>query len=498
MKISYSVIALLLFVSLQTSYGQEQVNAFLQRSYWKANPSIDQIKEDMAKGHSVFEANRHGFDATTYAILEKADLVTVKFLIDQGNSVNKLTHDARNYIFWAAYKGNLPLMKYLRKKGSNLKLIDQHGYSLITFAATTGQEDLAVYDFCLKNGSDLINEKNRDGANSLLLFLGRSGKKEVVDYFLEKGLSLQSKDDSGNNAFNYAAKSGNLETLKYLYDQGVKPVSNAVSGENAIFFASKNSKNDLAYYQYIESLGVYPNVVNKEGVTPLHNLASSTKDTEVISYFLKKGVDINAKNESGNTALISSSYRNNLEIVTFLVENGADINQTNKQGVSAVARAIRSNSLEVVDYLISKGADLNVTDKEGNNLTYYLIKSFRKGQPDKFNEKLKLLTENGLDIKNKQKDGSTVFHIAVQGSSLDLLEIINTFEVDINAIDANGHTALHYAAMKSNNDQMLRYLISIGANTKIKTQFDETAFDLAKENELLTKNNIDINFLNEE
>ena len=87
MKISYSVIALLFLVNIQTAFGQDQVNTFLQRAYWKANPSIDQIKEDMANGHSVFESSYHGFDATTYAILEKADLATIKFLIEQGISV---------------------------------------------------------------------------------------------------------------------------------------------------------------------------------------------------------------------------------------------------------------------------------------------------------------------------------------------------------------------------------------------------------------------------
>ena len=58
---------------------------------------------------------------------------------------------------------------------------------------------------------------------------------------------------------------------------------------------------------------------------------------------------------------------------------------------------------------------------------------------------------------------------------------------NINTVNKDGMTALHIAAMKSKNSDMMKLLIEQGADITSKTNFGETAFDLASENELLIK-----------
>ena len=100
------------------------------------------------------------------------------------------------------------------------------------------------------------------------------------------------------------------------------------------------------------------------------------------------------------------------------------------------------------------------------------------------------------DISKKQKDGSTLLHLAVNNQNLDLIkQVVNLKVADINAKNNDGNTALLLAAMKAKNDVILKYLLSIGADKSATTTFGETAYDLALENEILNENKVDLNFI---
>jgi ankyrin repeat protein len=157
--------------------------------------------------------------------------------------------------------------------------------------------------------------------------------------------------------------------------------------------------------------------------------------------------------------------------------------------------AIANNSQEIVEFLIEKNADVNVLDANGNHLGYYLLHHYNSKNKDAFEAKLALLQSKGLDITLPQKDGNTLYHLALDKNDLELLKRVHQFKIDINAKNNEGLTALHKAAMKASDTEVLKYLISIGADKSITTDFEETVYDLASENELLSQKNINIDFL---
>ncbi|MFL9481941.1 ankyrin repeat domain-containing protein [Chitinophagaceae bacterium LWZ2-11] len=494
---------------------QAQNNTLLDQSFWKNTPDLTAVKAEIKKGNNPSEATKNGMDAVVYAINGQASNEVIKFLLEQkGNDANKLTHDGRTYIFWAANRGNVEIVEYLISKGAKVNVEDTHDMTAIRFAAAAGQTNTKLYDVLINAGSD-VKQKNRDGANLLLLAIANDKELIITDYFISKGLSLKDTDAAGNTAFNYAAKSGNIQLMKTLVQKGVK------YNDNAMIMATLSggrgsAANGIEVFQYLESLNIKPTAVNANGENALHNTVRKPNQTEIIKYFLSKGVSVNQADNDGNTPFMNAALSNrDTAVINLLAQSVKDINQRNKKGVSALAMAVKNNGAEVVQLLINKGADINTADAEGNNLAFYLIQSYsaqaqgggqqagrqvggpgdNQPRPDAFSAKSKVLQEGGFNLTTPQKDGNTLYHLAIVKNDVSLLKRIEKLNVDVNAKNKEGLTPLHKAAMISKDDVILKYLLSIGAKKDVGTEFKETAFDLAKENEYFAKTNVSIDFL---
>jgi len=475
------------FIFISSMFAQK-ANIFHERNFWKANPSIKVIDEKSSKGNNISELNNNAFDAVVYATLENTDNNTIKYLLSkEGNSVNKKTHDGRTYIFWAAYKNNLELMKYLVSKDAKTNIVDDHGYTILNFAASTGQTNTKMYDYLIKMAANIKTDKNRKGANVLLLVAPYLENYSLVSYLLSKGASLEDKDNNGNGIFEYAAKGGNISLLKTLIDKGVQ------KGENTMIFASqglRRKKNTLQTYKFLESVGVKTNCIDKDGKNPLHAIAYNNKDLATYSYFISKGVNVNLQDNKGRSPFMNAANNNTLEIVKFLSKKITNINSKDKKGRSALIMSVQSNNKDVVKFLLGIGANINTEDADGNTLSYYLINIFKTTE---FEDKLSILEKNGLVMNKLQYSKNTLLHIAAAQDNLALLKRLNSFNIDVNAENKDQLSALQIAAMETKSIKILEYLLSIGAHKNIKTAFNETIYDLASENELLKNSNI--NFL---
>ena len=519
-------VAILLLCS---GVAHAQHNTLLSPAFWQGKPDVAAIKAEVEKGNNPSQLNGSSFDPVVMAINADASVESIKYLLAQpGNDVGKTTHDSRNYLHWAANKGNAEVMEYLVSKGAKIDNEDSHGATPLLFAAGSGQQNIKVYDLLIASGANLKTSLNADGANAMLLAIANDPELVLTTYFISKGLDLNSTDASGNNAFSYAAKSGNIELLKKLLQKGVKP------GQNAMLMAAQGSRrgaNTLELYQYLESLKLKPNVTGKNGENVLHAIVRKPKQNEVISYFLSKGVDVNQADEDGNTVLMNAAASaRDTAVLGMILAKAKNINGVNEKGMSALTMAVRSNSPEVISYLINKGSAVKVLDKNGNNLAYYAVESYRSpggqggpggqmpaggprpggaapagaatgGQnfngpkPEDFDTKISILKKEGLDVAAAQENGNKLYHFAVAKNDLSLLKRMNSLGLDVNAANKDGLTPLHKAAMIAKDDSIMKYLLSIGAKKDSVTNFKETAFDLATENETLSQNNISVTFL---
>ena len=88
--------------------------------------------------------------------------------------------------------------------------------------------------------------------------------------------------------------------------------------------------------------------------------ATKQSDLERVRGLLESGIDINAKDEHGQTALMNAAHAGQIELVRLLVEQGADLNLTAKYNLSALMLALIARQAEIARLLLEVRADLNI------------------------------------------------------------------------------------------------------------------------------------------
>lgn len=499
-----------LLLSAVHTYAQE--NKLMSRDFWQGKPDLAAVKAGL-DGFD-FSESKKGDDPLSLAISNDAPIDVIEFLASQpGVNFKKDVHERRTYLHSAASKGNAAATELLLKKGSDLNYTDAHDQTALTYSGFMGSLTLPVLEVFVKNGLDVKKKyETKNNADILLMAVGSDKDFSITNYLIKKGLSVTATDKLGNSAINYAARQGNVGAIKKLVEKGVKPNDkDLISAAQGPF----RGGNKIDVFQYlVEELKLKPTATSDNGQNVLHIIALKANQDDIITYFVNKGVDVNQVDKDGNTPFINICRGKSLAMIELMLPKVKNINAVNNKGESALLNAVKGSTSDVVDLLISKGANAKVADKEGNTLAYYLVDGYQgagrggfggarggnatAGQRkplDDFAQKLKTLQAKGVDFAAPQKDGNTIYHLAVAKNDLGMIKQLDGLSIDVNAKNKEGMTALHKTALIAKDDAILKYFVSKGAKKEAVTSMNETAYDLASENEFLSKNNVSVDFL---
>lgn len=83
-------------------------------------------------------------------------------------------------------------------------------------------------------------------------------------------------------------------------------------------------------------------------------------DVEIVRDLLSRGLDVNARDRHGLTALMLAAHAGHHELVETLIAHGANLNITAKFGLSALMLAIVAGHVDVARILTKAGAELTL------------------------------------------------------------------------------------------------------------------------------------------
>lgn len=114
------------------------------------------------------------------------------------------------------------------------------------------------------------------------------------------------------------------------------------------------------------------NAKNQDGDTALLLSASNGKH-DCVNWLLQQGADTDIRGKNDNTALLLSAAKGHTSCVKYLLEQGADTNISRKDGKSALILSSQNKYITCVELLLKHGAYPNIRDNDGHTAFYYLI-----------------------------------------------------------------------------------------------------------------------------
>jgi len=278
-------------------------------------------------------------------------------LIDNGTDVNAVLSDRSSALLYAAYQGDVELVKALLDAGADPNLRNEYGAFPLSEAAQINAHE--IVKLLLEHGAD-PNLGNLEKETALMV-AARSGSIESAELLLKAGADVNARETwGGQTATMWAAAQMQPEMLKLLIKHKAD-----LNLHGAARLWDRRIMNEPR-----------PKDMNKGGFTALH-YAAREGCVECISILVKAGADINAVDPDRTSALNLALMNLHFDTAMELIKLGADVNQWDLFGQAPLYNAIdmstlptggrpdipsedKHTALDVAKALLERGANPNM------------------------------------------------------------------------------------------------------------------------------------------
>jgi uncharacterized protein len=404
---------------------------------------------------------------------EKQDRAKIAALLKQVASVNVAQADGMTALHWAAHHDDLRLATLLVKSGANAKATNRYGVTPLSLACTNGNTE--VVELLLKAGAD-PNTTLRGGETALMT-AARTGRPGPVKALLARGAKVDAKDRKGQTALMWAAAEGHEDVVTMLLKAGADFRTPLPSGFTPLLFAAREGRIEVVRVLLKAGADVNEALQPKKpaprgpkpGNSPL-TLAVENGHFELAVVLLKAGADPNDQragfgalhmvswvrkpsrgdDEEGNPPPIGSGQLTSLDFIKEMVAHGADVNLPLKKGVSN--RGILSRPGATPFLAAASTADVPLLKK--------LLELGADPKLPNAQRTTPLLAAAGVGVGAPEEAPGT------EPEVLETVKLLVKLGADVNAVDANGETAMHGAAYR-NHPKVVQLLADKGARIAV-------------------------------
>ena len=449
-------------------------------------------------------------------------LDVVRAHIDAGAEVDAPDEHGDTPLHWSLrnWASSLPA-EVLLEAGADVNALNASNETPLHAAARYSSSGTAAIAALLEAGAD-ANARAASGETPLHLAVPYNDDIAQLHALLAGGADVNSEDTSGATPLHRAAAWQNLATVNALLEGGADINARAGNGDTPLHRAVARAQPRHAppmTFHYNAPPQVYTE--NRSGYPAL-----SGSDTALVAALVGAGADMEARNDSGETALATAARHGNDRLVSKLLELGsppepglaavtpsavpvcdwathtmfADAPVVSLEGcleagvgVSALDRRGRSplhalvGDLTAKHYflpaaitaLIGAGADTDARDGQGATLLHQVAggaRGYWVGGPLPLPDAAAALLAGGADVNARNRGGRTPLHVAAEtlfDNSFTVTVLLDAGG-DVNLRDESGGTPLYRASGRSGHPAMVRLLMRAGADVDAPADNGET------------------------
>jgi ankyrin repeat protein len=324
-------------------------NAFLGRP--------DAAKRFIASAGSI---NYKGDDGKTPLMRAARDdsVGIVRVILDLGARVDMKDRIGETALMKAAREGRTEIVDLLLERGADAHAKDRNGWTAWKLAILWNHEETASR--LPKPQADepkAVDEQEQMDAR--LLETAETGDFDSVRGLVERGASVEAKDDKGRTPLSWAAHRGETGTAEFLIAKGAEVDAADADNQTPLVLAIVEGKARTA--ASLLERGARVDTRDGEGGTVLMKAAVWCDGT--VEQLLARGADVNAVDNDGRTALMNAACDAPASIARMLMERGAGVDAQSKYGETALTMAAARGREDVVELLLAAGADAKIKEQ---------------------------------------------------------------------------------------------------------------------------------------
>ncbi|KAL3479600.1 ankyrin repeat-containing domain protein [Aspergillus californicus] len=453
----------------------------------------DVHKTTMVKDTALHQSARDG----TIQIAE--------MLLNAGVAPNATNAPGDTPLFEAVQGGDIEMMELLLRSGANPSATNGWKRSLLYMASAIGNAH--TVQLLLEYGADTQTD-----SLGPLRVAAQDGCTTVIQPLVDAGFDINSTATGDWFPLWTATRYNHVETMREIIRCGANIHLLDRKGRSAVF-ATASHQSTSALELLLEA-GADVTIRTDDGTTILHDAAYQSAASEVVQLMidhgadafavgpngtalhyaalgqyryspirllLRAGIDVEARNKNGETALHIAAKDTSRD-VWDLLHAGADVNARAANGSTPLHCAASASDSSIYTMLLDSGAD--ITARDMLNCTP-LHTAATAGNAVLFNKLHELYKKNRLNYMARCNTGKTVVEHAVMSGGTDVLEQIDE-DVNYNKYPDHGKhrgiPALHYAVLNYQEDTV-QHLLQRGADPIFLDVHGQTAMDWASTDE---------------